>query len=561
MTDGPTVLGINRTQDGSVCLLRGQELVWNVQKERFSRVKRHWGKRGDLGTHYKPRLPELAEPVDLVVEGYSSDREIAHLDHYHAEVRDELSFRGEPWIERVSHHLSHLYTAFYPSPFDAAAVMVIDYQGSPASHVLEDWPERGRVRADHVEVASYFACRRGQGHRCLHKQFWDLDRERPVGLGHFYQALTEAIFPGKGNEGKVMGLAPYGRPGALGLPDLVLDGLDVLIPDQWLELLLRHGDRFLFSEEPEAFARAADLAATGQAVFERALLTLARRLRDRSGMPALCWAGGCALNCAANGKLLTESGFEEVFVPPGPHDGGTALGCALYGLHAGFEREPEFRWTVDYLGPEPAGAEERLRELASREPGVTVEVPADFAARVAELLDEGDVLGFFHGRSESGPRALGHRSILADPRSAETWRWINRRIKSRELYRPLAPLVRAEVAERHFEIDRPSPFMLFAVPVRPRFREVLGAVTHVDGTARIQTLERGHHPILYGVLEAFEARTGLGALLNTSFNRGGEPLVESPDDAFDCFLDTGLHGLAAPPLVLRKEPPPPRPSR
>lgn len=559
MKRAPVVLGINRTQDASVCLLRGQEVVWNVQKERFTRTKRHWGKRGDLGSFYKPRLPEMAEPVDLVIEGYSSDPELEHLDEYRRETRASLSFRGEPRIEWVSHHLTHLYSAFYPSPFDTAAVMVIDCQGSPAAHIQEDWPGRGGVSREHVEFASFYACRRGEAPKCLHKQFWGLDRERLVGLGHFYRVLTKAIFPGKGNEGKVMGLAPYGRPDALDLPQLTVDGFDVRIPREWLDLVLRHEDRFLFSEEPEAFARAADLAAAGQAAFERALLTLARRLREETGMRNLCWVGGCALNCAANGKLLTESGFDRVFVPPGPHDGGTALGCALYGLHVASGSEPEFRWTHDYLGPEPRGAEERLRELAAATVGVAVEEPADLAARVAELLDGGSILGVYRGRSESGPRALGHRSILADPRSPAMWHWINSRIKSRELYRPLAPLVRAEAAPRYFEIDRPSPFMLFAVPVRPEYREVLGAVTHVDGSARVQTLARDQDPVLYGLLEAFEARTGLGVLLNTSFNRRGEPIVESADDAFDCFLGTGLHGLVAPPLVFLKDPAPPRP--
>jgi carbamoyltransferase len=550
----PTVLGINRTQDASVCLLRGQELLWNIQKERLTRVKRHWGALGDLREHYRPRLAGLSEPIDLVVECYSSDPEIDRLADYRSELEELIRFRGAPRIEQVSHHLVHLYSAFFPSPFDEAAVMVIDCQGSPVRDLREDWPGRSRSAAEHLEVASFYTCRRDGAIECRAKQLWDQDPRRLVGLGHFYRILTKAIFPGRGAEGKVMGLAPYGRPGALGLPALTVEGYDVYIPEAWLDLLL-HETRFRFSEGN--LETAADLAAAGQQAFEEAILQLSHRLQAETGLAALCLVGGCALNCAANGRLIRESGFERIFVPPGPHDGGTALGCALYGMREILGEEPDFRWETDYLGPVPdLGG---LRREVEQIDGLILEEPADLADQVALWIAEQKIVALFQGRSESGPRALGNRSFLADPRTPEMWKWINGRIKSREAYRPLAPAVRAELAATYFDVDRPSPFMQFAVDVRPEYREPLGAVTHVDGTARIQTVTPRQNPFLYELLLAFERRTGLGVVLNTSFNRRDEPIVETVGDALRCFQGADLHALVVPPFLVRKRDQPPHP--
>lgn len=556
MTSQPTVLGINRTQDASVCLLRGQEILWNIQKERLTRVKRHWGALHDLRDFYLPRLPELSQPVDLIVECYSSDPEIRHLPAYRAEIEECLRFRGTPRVETVSHHLTHLYSAFFPSPFDEAAVMVIDCQGSPVEDFVEDWPDRRSAPAEWLEVASFYTCRRNGATECRAKQLWDQDLRRLVGLGHFYRILTKAIFPGRGNEGKVMGLAPYGRPGSLGLPPLTVRGYEVLIPEAWLDLLFNE-TRFRFSEEN--LQAAADLAAEGQQAFEEAILELARRFRVDTGLSSLCLVGGCALNCAANGRLIRESGFERVFVPPGPHDGGTALGCALYGMREILGGDLGFRWETDYLGPRHDGDAIRREVEQTGNGALILEEPASLADRVAELIEQQSIVGLFQGRSESGPRALGNRSFLADPRSPAMWKWINERIKSREVFRPLAPAVREELAATYFEIDRPSPFMQFAVDVRPAWREVLGAVTHVDSTARIQTVTPRQNPFLYELLLAFEKRTGLGVVLNTSFNRREEPIVETAGDALRCFLGTDLHALAMPPFLLRKREEPPRP--
>jgi carbamoyltransferase len=550
--DHPTILGLNRTQDASACLLRGPRAV-SLQKERISRVKHHWGRLGDLAL-YAARIPELTEPVDLIVECYSSDREIERLPAYEAEIEDRL---GRPEIARVSHHLAHAYSAFFPSSFTEAAVMVIDFQGSPARDCVEGWPGRSDASAGALEVASFYACR-DRDVVCVGKQLWDGDLKHPAGLGAFYLFLTLSIFPGEGQEGKVMGLAPFGDPGALGLPPLDVDGERVLVPEAWLRVFRERG-AFLYRDgDARGFRRAADLAAAGQLAFEDALLRVSRWLHARAGLPALCFAGGVALNCVANGRLLREGPFREVFVPPAPHDGGTAIGCALYGAVALRGLRSSFAWRSDFLGPEPAPFD---LEGAARSVGLAVEHPSDLADAAAAELDAGRAIALFQGGSEFGPRALGHRSILAHARSDAVRCWLNARVKGREAFRPLAPVVLAEHAAAYFDVDRPLPFMQFAADVRPAERARVPAATHVDGTARIQTVGPDDDPLLLAILSAYYARSGVPALLNTSLNGPGEPLVETVEEALELFLRTPLHAMVAPPLLLRKPGAPELPAR
>lgn len=559
MANDVTVVGINRTQDGSVAVARGVEAVWSVQKERVTRRKHHWGRRGDLPDLYVPRLPQLREPVDLVVECFSSDSEVGHRAAYHAELLDTLRFSGEPRIVDVSHHYSHLYSAFPPSPFGEAAVMVVDAQGSPARNFTEAFPGSGDVPPDWLEISSFYRADRS-GRECLAKQVWDGDWNRPAGLGCFYSLLTRTIFPeGEGSEGKVMGLAPFGRPGTLGLPPLVVEEHRVFIPDEWVKLF-GDRDRFLYGDGGPAFEAAADLAAEGQFAFETALLQVAAWLHDRTGAADLCFAGGTALNCSANGRLLREGPFRRVFIPPSPHDGGTAVGCALYGLLECLGEPSEFRWVNDFLGPDPddEAVEEALRSAAD---DVVVERPDDLVGAIVELLDGGRVVGVRHGRSESGPRALGHRSILADPRRPGMQEFINARVKGREWFRPLAPLVLLESAPEIFDVDRPAPFMQFAAEVRPEHRAALPAITHVDGTARLQTVEPGNTPFLHAVLDRFARRTGCPVLLNTSLNQKGDPLVETAGEALACLTETSMHALVMPPYLVRRRVEPAVPGR
>lgn len=551
MDEAPVVLGVNRTQDASVCLLHGPQLVWAIQKERLTRRKHHWGKPGDFSSVYCPRLPGLDRPIDVLVECFSSDPEAGQAPLYEAELSGTLRFAPGCRRARISHHLAHAYSVFPPSPFGEAAVMVVDGQGSPVAELTEHWSGAGAVPGDWREVSSFYRASR-ERIDCIGKQVWNRDDTRLVGLGMFYFLLTQALFPGEGNEGKVMGLAPHGNPRAPGLPPLQVDGAQVSIPAPWREVL-RERARFRYGAPGVRFSDCADLAAAGQRAFEDALLAVARWLHAATGLPNLCFAGGTALNCSANERLLRETPFRHVFVAPAPSDAGTALGCALYGLADLAGARCAFRWTDDYLGPMPPAAD--LEAALADAPDLLVErLPGRdvLAERMAELLCARRVVALYLGRSEFGPRALGHRSILGNPRHGHLRDWINAQVKQREWFRPLAPVVLEERAAAFFDVAGPVPFMQFAAPVRPEVAQLVPAITHVDCTARLQTVGPHDDPLLRTLLAAFEARSGVPVLLNTSFNGKDEPIVETPFEAVAAFRRMPLHALAMPPFLVRK---------
>jgi carbamoyltransferase len=554
----PIVVGINRTQDGSIAVARGASTVFSLQKERISRRKHHWGRLGDLPERYLPRLPVLSEPVDLVVEGWSSDTEITNVAAYRAELDSTLRLAPDAQVVRVSHHLSHLYSAFPTSPFDRAAALVVDAQGSRVRDLTEPVDLPAGTAGDLLEVSSFYRCRRGAPVECLAKQLWDGDWSRPMGLGCFYALLTKMLWPdGEGNEGKVMGLAPFGDPDRLALPDLEVREHEVSIPDAWMAVFA-HRDRYRYGAPDVQFADSADLAAAGQRAFENALLRLVSWLHSRTGDENLVFAGGTALNCSANGRIIRESQFRRLFIPPSPHDGGTAVGCALYGLLACLGGDSDFRWTNDFLGPEPDPAEIEAAVRAVPD-DVLVDRPDNLATAMVDLINRGRVVGLHQGRSESGPRALGNRSIIGDPRRPDMQDFINFEVKGREWFRPLAPLVLAEHAEQIFDIDRPAPFMQYAADVRPPYRSQYPGITHVDGSARLQTVEPVNTPFLHELLTAWHRRTGSPVLINTSLNGPGDPLTETPEQSIETLRKTNMHALALPPYLIRKRDEPPVP--
>jgi carbamoyltransferase len=376
----------------------------------------------------------------------------------------------------------------------------------------------------------------------------------------FYFLLTNAIYPGhaQGSEGKVMGMAPYGDPHAFDLPPLEVHGAQVRIPDAWQTILREK--RFRWSNvdgERRKFEEVANLAAAGQRAFEDAVLEVARWLYGRTGAKDLCFAGGTALNVSTNDRLIRETPFERVFIPPAPSDAGTSLGCAMYGVAELLGRPVDYRWNNDFLGPEPerAAIDAALRDV----PDLVVSTPDDLVGTVVDLLVQTKVIGLYQGRSEFGPRALGHRSIIADPRPPFMRDWINANVKGREWFRPLAPIVLLEHASAFFDMRRPSPYMQFAAPVHGDAAEKIPAVTHVDGTARLQTVGPDDDAFVRALLERFQARTGIPVLLNTSFNGKDEPIVETPHEAVASFLRTPMHALVIPPYLVRKrvEPEPP----
>jgi carbamoyltransferase len=560
MTEALTVVGINRTQDGSVAVTHGGASMYSLQKERITRRKHHWGRLGDVPDRYRPHLASLRGPVDLVVECFSSDTEIENLDAYRRELRDALTLKNSARLVLVSHHLVHLYSAFFPSPFDQAAGLVIDAQGSRVRDITEQLDLPHGSRDDLLEISSFYRCEREGGRiECFAKQLWDGDWARPAGLGCFYSLLTKMLWPeGEGNEGKVMGLAPFGDPHAHGLPGLDVRGHEVHIPDEWTKAFQERDRYRFFLDGTGSFQDCANLAAAGQRAFENALMQVTRWLHEQTGADYLCFAGGTGLNCTANGLLLRNGPFRDVFIPPSPHDGGTAVGCALYGLIACIGQMSDFRWSNDFLGPDPdpEAVEAALRRLPD---DLIADRPADLVASIVDLLATGRVVALHQGRSESGPRALGNRSILGDPRRADMQDFINFEVKGREWFRPLAPLVLSDYAQQIFDIDRPAPFMQYAADVRPEYRDELPGITHVDGTARLQTVEPVNTPFLHALLSAWHRRTGSPVLINTSLNGPGDPLTETPEQSIATLRGTNMHALAMPPYLIRKRREPPVP--
>ncbi len=551
MAEFPVVIGLNRTQDASVCLARGSSLI-SIQKERYTRKKHHWGRIGDLPL-YADRIPGLTERVDAVVECYSSDPEIMNFDEYQKEVTAVLAPAADVPRIRISHHLAHLYATYPFSPFDHTAVMIIDCAGSYLKDIIEDYPARPGQNPSDVEISSFYLCG-PEEYRCVAKRSWNMDWSRPRGLGAFYFLLSRKLFGGEGSEGKVMGLAPYGNPDALGLPPLAVADGDVVIPQEWTDLFDHSLEYGHFTEGGSgSFQDSADLAAAGQRAFEDALLEVAGWLHEITGADNLCFAGGTALNCVANSRLLRETPFTEVFVSPFPHDGGTAVGCALFGLEQ-FAPLGAMPMVHDFLGPVPDAAQlEAALHDAAREADVLLERPADLLGRMVDLFCEGAVVGLYQGGSELGPRALGHRSLLADARNGKVRDWINSGIKGREWFRPLAPVTTLERAGENFSLDAPVPFMQFTVDVREERRESIPAVVHVDGTARLQTVTKDEDGFLHSLITAFADRTGIPVLLNTSLNGPGEPIVETVQEALDFFRSSPMDAFAAPPFLLRKQ--------
>ena len=455
-------------------------------------------------------------------------------------IRKELDYDGE--ILFMQHHQSHAASAFYPSPFEEAAVLTVDGVG--------EW------------ATATFGVGRGH-HLSLLKEI-----RFPHSLGLFYSALTYYLgFRVNNGEYKVMGLAPYGEPRFLNRMREVL----VALPDGSFRNNMRYfaydyglrmtNERFhrLFGapprkpgEELTQFHR--DVAASGQALLEEILLNMVRHVHKQTGQQYLCMAGGVALNCVANGRILREGPFEDLFVQPASSDAGGALGAALFAYHQLQNRPQRFVMKHAYLGSW-FGSDAVLNYL--QQSGIAYErLPEEkLVTRVAGYLAEGKIVGWFQGAAEFGPRALGNRSILADPRRAEMKDILNEKVKHREPFRPFAPAILEERLSEYFEIDRPSPYMLLVARVKKP--EEIPAVTHVDGTARVQSVNERQNPRFYRLLRAFEAQTGCPVLVNTSFNVRGEPIVDSPHDAYLCFRKTQIDVLVLGDfLILDRENPP-----
>jgi carbamoyltransferase len=580
-----TVLGLSALyHDSAACLLRDGQIVAAAQEERFTR-KRH-----------DAALPLGAVEHCLAAGGLR----IGEVDHVVFYDKPFLKFERlletflstaprslgpfvramPPWLKQklwtsdlvanalgyggkilfAEHHESHAASAFFPSPFDEAAVLTVDGVGEWATTSSGYGRGRELVLEDEIRF--------------------------PHSLGLLYSAFTQFCgFKVNSGEYKLMGLAPYGEPRFV---DQILNTLIDLRDDGGFRLAV---DRFDFmtgnrmvgkgfeelfggparSPEGKLTERELDLARSIQVVTEEALLRLARRLHAKTGMKHLCLAGGVALNCVANGRLLREGPFDAIWIQPAAGDAGGAVGAAYAVWHGYLGRERPPRTGKDsmraaLLGPsfDDDAAERELAGFGARAHRVS-----DCADLVAGLLEKENVVGWFQDRMEFGPRALGARSIVGDPRSASMQTTMNMKIKFRESFRPFAPAVLREDVSDWFDLDVDSPYMLLVADVVAHRRiaaaapahgldklktprSTIPAVTHVDGSARIQTVSQADNPRFHELISAFKARTGCPLLINTSFNVRGEPIVCTPAEAYRCFMRTGIDALVVGNLVLYK---------
>jgi carbamoyltransferase len=479
-------------------------------------------------------------------------------------IQEEMGFEGK--ILFPEHHLSHAASAFYPSPFEEAAFLTVDGVG--------EWTTTSYGVGECGKIAIH------------------ADINFPHSLGLLYSAITYFTgFKVNSGEYKVMGLAPYGEPK---YKDLLLKEVIDLKQDGSFRLNMKYFDycsglkmtssKFnkLFNaapRKPETKLREIDmdLAASVQAVVEEIIIKMAKHIKEETGKKYLCLAGGVALNCVANGKLLRENIFEDIWIQPAAGDAGGALGAALAVHYQYNENKREMKKGQDFMQGSYLGSEyspEEIEEFCKSEDieYKKIEEPL-LPDKIAELINSQNVIGLFQGKMEFGPRALGNRSIIGDARSAEMQKIMNLKIKFRESFRPFAPVVLSEEVTNYFDIDRKSPYMLLVAQVAKQHHKQLSeqqinlkglnklnaprssfpAITHVDYSARVQTVHKETNSFFYSILEKFNTNHGCPIIINTSFNVRGEPIVRSPQEAYLCFMRTNMDYLLMGDILLDKK--------
>ncbi len=571
------ILGINAYHgNASAALVCDGKLVAAVEEERFNRVKYAAGfpaaairyclreagitlseidhvavprnPYARLGTKlwYAIRMPSFARERVRVISKFTG------IPSALASAFDSDLSKIKATFHRVEHHQAHLASSYFVSPFEDAALLSADGLGDFASSM---W---GAGRGNRMEIDDAIAF--------------------PHSLGLYYSAVTQYLgFLKFGDEYKVMGLAAYGTPENMeAFRDIVRFnpnggefgfrlGLDYFThhktgPEMsWAEsdktpvlgkmfsdaLGMRLNGPARSPDEPLE-QRHRNLAASLQARLEEVYLGMLKKLAAKTRAKAICLAGGVAFNCVANGKIFDQTPFEKVYVHPAAGDAGLAVGAAYYVWHQLLVKPRSFVMDHAYLGPGYSAQEIRsaIQNSAVSSGGYTLTelADADLMRRTAEIIAAGKILGWYQGRAEWGPRALGNRSIVADPRRSEMKEILNQRIKHREIFRPFAPSILAEKTGEWFEKSYPSPFMTLAYSVRPEKRDKIPAPTHVDGTGRLQTVTREANPRYHALITEFERQTGVPVVLNTSFN-DNEPIVCRPEEALDCFLRTKMDAL------------------
>lgn len=562
MGNKPTfVLGTGLSHDGSACLLKDGRICIAIEKERLTRRK-HDGGNDTAAVRYCLDAEGISlSDLTLIVQN-------ANFGMFNA---GNGWFRG--WrlvgntkvpVVTISHHLAHAYSAIGTSPFEESAVLVIDGCGSSMDDCCdlqggtipeippEDW------KHGFFEKDSYYSFHHDRMHP-VYKDFspWGLSlKEYPMhpgttkhSIGGLYQAVSTYIFGGFDDSGKLMGLAPYGKPGVF--TDSVFDLRDgrVFVRYDWMRKFTTPVRAY--EDFKQRFQHYADIAYWIQHEVENAILYIINSRRQQWPSQNLCYAGGVALNAVANGRILSNTPFKNFYIQPAAGDNGLAIGCAYYGWLEVLKRRRVMHDGSSFFGKHYT--EQRIAKALQKRCDAVNHLPAgNHIECAADLLAAGKVVGWFQAGCEFGPRALGNRSILADPRLADKRDFINSRVKAREDFRPFAPSILGEDLEQFTQNRRDDPYMLTVVNIRSEKRHLIPSVVHNDGSARIQTVTERFNPEYYQLLQAFKRRTGLGILLNTSFNRRGMPIVETPEQALSFFLESGLEALVIGKHVIEK---------
>ncbi len=556
------ILGINCfSHDTSAALLKDGKIVAFAEEERFNRQKhtrafpdnaiRFCLEFGGIGINdldyvtfpFRPLIDYLRGFVDFVQRFPFSYRRFAGQTLFDLQLAKKVvdfkrKYRYKNEIVFVGHHEAHAASSFFASPFERAAILSIDRGGDYLSTVLA-LGQRNRI--DVIDMI-----------------------KNPHSLGSLYSVVTGYLgFKPNSGEGKVMGLAPYGR--STFLEDF--RKIVTINEDGKFEIDLSHftyhlqggygvSQKFLdhFGEprEPECGMeeKHENIAWALQKVVEDTACFLANKLHQETGEKTLCLAGGVALNSVMNTTILQTAPFENIFIQPSANDAGTSLGSALYLWHAILDNKRSYAMENAYLGPFYSN-KDIIGTIRTYQVGYEeIDSPAAVGAK---LLADSKIIGWLQGRMEVGPRALGNRSILADPRPEEMKDILNKRVKHRESFRPFAPSVLEDEASEYFERYYPSPYMLLVLPIKEEKRSKVPAVCHVDGTGRLQTVSKSANPLYWELLAEFKKLTGIPLILNTSFNVRGEPIVCTPEDALKCFLGTEMDYLIMGNYLVRKD--------
>jgi len=563
------VLGAGLSHDGSICLLKDGKICVAIEKERITRIKHDGGNDAAAMKYCLDAEGITIDDVALIVQNANFGM-LAHGSTWWSGTR---LITGDTPVCTISHHLAHAYSAIGTCPYDEAAVLIIDGCGNALDECIDldgaivpDVPAQLEFRQLCFEKDSYYLFRDGQL-KSVYKDFspWGTsNRLYPLhpnttlhSIGGLYLAASIYVFNGFEDPGKLMGLAPYGRPGVHDFEVFDLRDGRAFVRYDWM-------DRFRTpahstEEFKSNFSHYADLAYWIQKEVERAVLYLVNARYDLAPCENLAYTGGVALNAVTNARILRESPFKRLYIQPAAGDNGLAVGCAYYGWLEvlGGERRRHDGSICFGAGYSRESTATAIAACADRVDHVETDDPAGVAA---EALADGQVVGWFRGGSEFGPRALGHRSILANPSLPHIRGFINAEIKHREDFRPFAPSVPLDEVSTYFDCAYESPYMILVAPVRDEWRSSIPAVVHEDRSARIQTVTEDSDPVYYRLMKRFKERTGFAVVLNTSFNKRGMPIVETPAEALSFFLGCPLDLLVIDGFIVRKRAAAPQPA-